>query len=187
MINQVAEMLKRLKRVIFGNDEPPKQLPIKDDEYIIVGEEASAYEIKGDEEIPLPESKIVSKLKVKRREPLLDEENISEGNEKEGDMKSETKVVVQKILPKILTVRMKSPHEFETLKKIIDHDVIIINHEEITLEAFEKIFLDFKKYMETLNYSLWKVDDNVILIVRSDIDIDRYRSETVVENVRNNN
>ena len=68
MINQVAEMLKRLKRAIFGNDEPPRQLPIKDDGYVIVGKEASAYEIKGDEEIPLPESKIVSKLKAKRRE-----------------------------------------------------------------------------------------------------------------------
>jgi len=186
MTNQVAEMLKRLKRVIFGNDETPKQLPIKDDIYVIIGEEASAYEIKGDEEIPLPESKIVSKLKVKRREPIIDKEEINrEENEEESDEKTESKVVVQKILPKVLTVRMKSPHEFETLKRIIDHDVIIINHEEITLEAFEKEFLDFKKYMETLNYSLWKVDDNVILIVRSDVDIDRYKSETVVESIRN--
>ena len=114
------------------------------------------------------------------------EDTTEEEKDKEEEVKTETKVVIQKILPKVLTVRMKSPHEFETLKKIIDHDVIIINHEDIALEAFEKIFLDFKRYMETLNYSLWKVDDNVILIVRSDIDIDRYRSETVVESVKDN-
>ena len=187
MMDQVAEMLKKLKRAIFGNDEPPTQLPIKE-EYIVIGEEASAYEIKEGEEIPLPESKIVSKLKVRRREPIVEgEDTTEEEKDKEEEVKTETKVVIQKILPKVLTVRMKSPHEFETLKKIIDHDVIIINHEDIALEAFEKIFLDFKRYMETLNYSLWKVDDNVILIVRSDIDIDRYRSETVVESVKDNN
>ena len=186
MINQVAEMLKRLKRVIFGNDEPPKQLPIKEEECIVVGEEISAYEIKGDKEIPLPESNIVSKLKVKRREPLLDREDTDGEKDKKEEVKTESKVVIQKILPTILTVRMKSPHDFENLKKIIDHDVIIINHEEISLEAFEKEFLDFKRYMETLNYSLWRVDDNVILIARADVDIDRYRSETVVESVKNN-
>jgi len=185
MMNQVSEMLKKLKRAIFGNDEPPTPVPIEDGKYVVIGEEASAYEIKGDKEIPLPESKIVSKLKVKRREPLLDEEETEE-IKKEEEEKTESKVVIQKILPKVLTVRMKSPHDFENLKKIIDHDVIIINHEEITLEAFEKEFLDFKKYMETLNYSLWKVDDNVILIVRSDVDIDRYKSETIVESMKNN-
>ncbi|HID47352.1 MAG TPA: hypothetical protein EYP47_01425 [Methanococcaceae archaeon] len=179
-------MLKRLKRFILGNDDPPKQLPIKE-EYVVIGEEASAYEIKGDEEIPLPESKIVSKLKLKRREPPLDGEDKPEGEIIKKEEKSESKVVIQKILPKILTVRMKSPHDFENLKKIIDHDVIIINHEDISLEAFEKEFLDFKKYVETLNYSLWRVDDNVILIVRSDVDIDRYKSETVVEGIGSNN
>ncbi|HIQ32148.1 MAG TPA: hypothetical protein EYH55_01525 [Methanothermococcus okinawensis] len=168
-------MLKRLKRFIFGNDEPPKQLPIKE-EYYIVGEEASAYEIKGKEKIPLQESKVVSKLKVRRREPLLEDENENNGKDEKD---------VKKILPRVLTARLKSPHDFENLKKIIDHDVIIINHEEVSLEIFRKEFLDFKKYMETLNYYLWRVDDNVILIAHTDVDIDRYKSETLVESVKN--
>jgi len=173
-------MLKRLKRFILGNDEPPKQLPIKED-YIIIDEKPSAYEIRGDEEIPLHKSKIVSKLEVEKRESLLDsEEDKNNSREKEG------KVDIQKILPRVLTARLKSPHDFENLKKIIDHDVIIINHEEMSLEAFEKEFLDFKKYMETLNYSLWRVDDNVILIAHSDVNIDKYKSETLVKSVRNN-
>ena len=185
MIKQVAEMLKKLKRIIFGNDEPPKPVPIKEEDYtIIVGKEALAYEIKEGEEIPLEGSTIVSKVKTKRREPLLDGEDTG-GENNNGEEKRATKVI-QKILPTILTVRMKSPHDLENLKKIVDHDVIIINNEEISLEAFEKEFIDFKKYMETLNYSLWKVDDNVMLIVRSDVDIDKYKSETVVESMKNN-
>ena len=178
-------MLKRLKRVFFGNDKPPTPVPVEDQEYTIVGEEISAYEIKEGEKIPLPESTIVSKVKIKKRESQLDSEDRDvEEEKKEGNRK--TTKVIQKILPTILTVRIKSPHDFENLKKIVDHDVIIINHEEITLEVFEKEFLDFKRYLETLNYSLWRVDDNVILIARTDVDIDRYKSETVVESVKNN-
>ena len=176
-------MFKKLKRVIFGNDDPPKQLPINED-YIVIGEEASAYEIKGNEEIPIPESNIVSKIKKieRKKHGSIDEDKDKIAGEydegKDDNAKSDVKIITQKIVPKLLTVRMKSPHELENLKKIIEHDVIIINYEEISLDAFEKIFLDFKRYMETLNYSLWMVDDNVILIVKSEVDIDKYKSES---------
>jgi len=175
-------MFKKIKRVIFGNDDPPNQLPIEDD-YVVIGEEASAYEIKGNEKIPIPESNIVSKIKKieRKKHDLIDEYKekiVGESDKGIGDSESQVKIVTQKIVPKLLTARLKSPHEFENLKNIIDHDVIIINYEEIALEAFEKIFLDFKRYMETLNYSLWMVDDNVILIVKSEVDIDRYKSES---------
>ena len=188
-------MLNRLKRMVFKNDDPPEQLPIDEPGYEIVGKVASASEIKGNKEIPLPESNIVSKIKKvnRKKHDLIDEYNnkiIGEkdvGNDDDDGVKSNVKVITQKILPKLLTARLKSPHEFENLKKIIDHDIIIINHEEIALEAFEKIFLDFKRYMETLDYSLWMVDDNVILIVKSEVDIDKYKSESSIAKQDNNN
>ncbi|MBW9222283.1 hypothetical protein KKP97_04460 [Methanothermococcus sp. SCGC AD-155-C09] len=187
-------MLNRLKRMVFKNDDPPEQLPIDEPGYEIVGKVASASEIKGNKEIPLPESNIVSKIKKvsRKKHDLIDkyDDKIIIGENdvgKDDNIKSNVKVITQKILPKLLTARLKSPHEFENLKKIIDHDIIIINYEEIALEAFEKIFLDFKRYMETLNYSLWMVDDNVILIVKSEVDIDKYKSESSIAKQDNNN
>ncbi|WP_292460986.1 hypothetical protein [Methanothermococcus sp.] len=159
-------MLKKIKKAIFGNDEPPVQVPVQDDEYIIIGEEPSAYEIKEDKEIPLPEPKAEPKIELEKPE---DKTNIEKP-------KPEVKIITKKIMPKILTTRIKSPEDFKNLKTIIEHDVIIINLEDVPVEAIEKEFLDFKKYLETLNYKLGKVDENVILAIKSGINIDKYTS-----------
>lgn len=91
-------MFKRLKRMVFKNDAPPKQLPIKED-YVVIGEEASAYEIKGNEEIPIPESNIVSKVKKigRKKHDLIDEDKdkiVGENDEGKDDDESHVYTVL---------------------------------------------------------------------------------------------
>ena len=154
-------MFKKIKKAIFGNDEPPVQVPVQEDEYTIIGEEATAYEIKDNEEIPISGAK--SEIENEARDSV-------------EEARPEVKVITKKIMPKLLTARVKSPDDFENLKKLVEHDMIIINLEDVPVEAIVKEFSDFKKYLETLDYNLGKVDENVILAVKSGIDIDRYTS-----------
>jgi hypothetical protein len=146
-------MFKKIKRIFVGNKDLPAQVPVHEEEYVVIGEEYSAYEIKDSEEIPLP----------KNESP---EEEATEN----------VKVITKKIMPRILTTRIKSPDDFENIKEIVEHDLIIINLEEIPVEAIEKEFIDFKRYLETLGYSLGRIGENIILAVKSDVDIDRYVS-----------
>lgn len=152
-------MFKKIKRIFVGNKDLPTQIPVHEEEYVVIGEEYSAYEIKDSEEIPLP-----------KKESL------------EEESEEKVKVITKKIMPRMLTTRIKSPDDFENIKKIVEHDLIIINLEEVPIEAIEKEFIDFKRYLETLGYNLGRIGENIVLAVKSDVDIDRYVSEKPTEN-----
>ena len=160
----MVKMIKKLKRSIFGNDKPPVQVPIaEDEEYIVVGEEPTAYEIKEDKEIPIP-----------KPEP---EKKDNKEEKKEKEDKPQLKIITKKITPKLLTIRIKSPDDFDNIKKIVEHDLLVITI-DVPPEAILKEFLDFKGYLETMNYNLGKVEENVILAYKSEITIDRYPPKT---------
>ncbi|AEH07482.1 hypothetical protein [Methanothermococcus okinawensis] len=173
-------MFKKIKKAIgIGNDKPPVQIPVEEDEYIVIGDEPAAYELKDDKEIPL--QKHDKELNMDFKEPQLNLEKSKDiSTSSTENSKPEVKIITKKIMPKILTTRVKSPEDFENLKTIVEHDIIIINLEDVPVEAIEKEFLDFKKYLETLNYNLGKIDENVILAIKSGINIDKYTS-TVAE------
>jgi len=143
-------MFKKIKRIFVGNKELPAQVPVHEEEYVVIGQAYPAYEIKESKEIPLPK-------------------------EKPSDEK--VKVVKHKIYPRVLTTRIKSPEDFEHIKNIVEHDVLIINLEEVPIEAIVKEFNDFKKYLETLDYNLGRVGENTILAIKSDVELDKYVSE----------
>ena len=161
----MVKMIKKLKRSIFGNDKPPVQVPVvEDEEYIVVGEEPTAYEIKKDDVIPIP----------KPEEP---EKKDHKEEKKEKEDKPQLKIITKKITPKLLTIRIKSPDDFDNIKKIVEHDLLVITI-DVPPEAILKEFLDFKGYLETMNYNLGKVEENVILAYKSEITIDRYPPKT---------
>jgi hypothetical protein len=165
-------MIKKIKRSIFGNDKPPVQVPVDDEEYILVGEEPSAYEIREDGEVPLTTSKFGKKSNEQ------DDDNEKTDNKKskeknKDESKPQLKIITKKIMPKLLTIRLKSPDDFDNIKNIVEHDLIIITI-DVPPEAIVKEFLDFKGYLETMNYSLGKIEENVILAYKKDITIDRY-------------
>ena len=160
----MVKMIKKLKRSIFGSDKPPVQVPIGDEEYIVVGEEPTAYEIKKDKAIPIP----------KPEEP---EKKDHKEEKKEKEDKPQLKIITKKITPKLLTIRIKSPDDFDNIKKIVEHDLLVITI-DVPPEAILKEFLDFKGYLETMNYNLGKVEENVILAYKSEITIDRYPPKT---------
>ncbi|EHP88576.1 hypothetical protein [Methanotorris formicicus] len=149
-------MLKKIKRIFVGNKELPQQIPIKEDDYIVIGEEVPAYEIVGSEQIPLTEKK-----------------------EDDGDIEEKVIEKVIKIPPKILTVRIKTPEDFIRVREIIEHDIVIVNLEEIPVEGIIKDFLDFKKYLETLGYKLGRAGEYVILAVKDNVEIDRYSPQNI--------
>ncbi len=162
----MVKMIKKLKRSIFGNDEPPVQVPV-DDEYIIVGEEHQSYEITEDGELPTPKTqKFGDKEKEKDNKKDTKEES-----------KPQLKIITKKVMPKLLTIRIKSPDDFDNIKKIVEHDLLIITI-DVPPEAIVKEFLDFKGYLETMNYNLGKVEENVILAYKSGINIDKYPQKT---------
>ncbi|WP_459201371.1 hypothetical protein [Methanococcus sp. CF] len=148
-------MFKKIKRIFVGNKELPTQVPVQDEEYVVIGQEYSAYEIKESEKIPITQDTSENKVQV----------------------------IKHKIYPRVLTTRIKSPQDFEYIKKIVEHDVIVINLEEVPIEAIIKEFNDFKKYLETLDYSLGRVGENTILAIKSDVDVDKYVSEEPVHEV----
>ncbi|AEK20555.1 hypothetical protein [Methanococcus maripaludis] len=148
-------MFKKIKRIFVGNKELPTQVPVQDEEYVVIGQEYSAYEIKESEKIPIQEDTSENKVQV----------------------------IKHKIYPRVLTTRIKSPQDFEYIKNIVEHDVILINLEEVPIEAIIKEFNDFKKYLETLDYSLGRVGENTILAIKSDVEMDKYVSEEPVHEV----
>ena len=148
-------MFKKIKRIFVGNKELPTQVPVQDEEYVVIGQEYSAYEIKESEKIPIQEDTSENKVQV----------------------------IKHKISPRVLTTRIKSPQDFEYIKNIVEHDVILINLEEVPIEAIIKEFNDFKKYLETLDYSLGRVGENTILAIKSDVEMDKYVSEEPVHEV----
>ncbi|AEF95615.1 hypothetical protein [Methanotorris igneus] len=157
-------MLRKIKRIFVGNKELPQQIPIKEEEYVIIGEDAPAYEIVGSEQIPLTEEK-----------------------EKEEDREKIEEKVIEKVIkipPKILTIRIKTPEDFINVREMIEHDIVIVNLEEIPVEGVIKDFLDFKKYLETLGYKLGRVGEYVILAVKDNVNIDRYSPQTIEINER---
>jgi hypothetical protein len=161
-------MIKKLKRSIFGNDKPPVQVPIEDEEYIVVGEEPAAYEIKDNNKIPIPKTMEFENTGDKKKE--------KKEKEKE-ESKPQLKIITKKIMPKMLTIRIKSPDDFDNIKKLVEHDLIVITI-DVPPEAIVKEFLDFKGYLETMNYNLGKVEENVIIAYKSGIIIDRYPPKT---------
>jgi hypothetical protein len=154
-------MLKKIKRIFVGNKELPQQIPIKEEDYVVIGEEPPAYEIIGSEQIPLTEEK------------------------GEDEEKTEERVIekVVKIIPRIFTIRIRTPEDFINVREMIEHDIIIVNLEEIPVEGVMKDFLDFKKYLETLGYRLGRVGEYVILAVKDSVEIDRYSPQHVEVNV----
>jgi len=148
-------MFKKIKRIFVGNKELPTQVPVQDEEYVVIGQKYSAYEIKESEKIPIQEDTSENKVQV----------------------------IKHKIYPRVLTTRIKSPQDFEYIKNIVEHDVILINLEEVPIEAIIKEFNDFKKYLETLDYSLGRVGENTILAIKSDVEMDKYVSEEPVHEV----
>jgi len=148
-------MFKKIKRIFVGNKELPTQVPVHEEEYVVIGQEYSAYEIKESEKIPITQETSDNKPQV----------------------------IKHKIYPRVLTTRIKSPEDFEHIKNIVEHDVIVINLEEVPIEAIIKEFNDFKKYLETLDYSLGRVGENTILAIKSDVEVDKYVSEEPVHEV----
>ena len=148
-------MFKKIKRIFVGNKELPTQVPVHEEEYVVIGQEYSAYEIKESEKIPITQETSENKVQV----------------------------IKHKIYPRVLTTRIKSPEDFEYIKNIVEHDVILINLEEVPIEAIIKEFNDFKKYLETLDYSLGRVGENTILAIKSDVEVDKYVSEEPVHEV----
>ncbi|ABO34359.1 hypothetical protein [Methanococcus maripaludis] len=148
-------MFKKIKRIFVGNKELPTQVPVHEEEYVVIGQEYSAYEIKESEKIPITQETSENKVQV----------------------------IKHKIYPRVLTTRIKSPEDFEYIKNIVEHDVIVINLEEVPIEAIIKEFNDFKKYLETLDYSLGRVGENTILAIKSDVEVDKYVSEEPVHEV----
>jgi len=160
----MVKMIKKLKRSIFGNDKPPVQVPVDDEEYIVVGEEHAPYEIKEDIKTSIPKTEEFEKKEGKKEE--------KKEKEKE-ESKPQIKIITKKITPKILTIRIKTPDDFDSIKEIVEHDLLVIII-DVPPEAIVKEFLDFKGYLETMNYNLGKVEENVILAYKSGITIDRY-------------
>ncbi|ABR56080.1 hypothetical protein [Methanococcus aeolicus] len=168
----VKKAIDKLKLKLFGNDGPPVQVPV-DDDYVVIGEEYSSEEVNDrgyvenvikNPPAPEPLKEITDKNKIK----------IEIKEKPEVESKPKIKIVKEKIPPKLLTARIKAPDDFDNLKKIIEHDVVIINLEDIPIEAIIKEFSDFKKYLETMDYTLGKIDESVIIAVKSGIKLDRY-------------
>lgn len=164
----MVKMIKKLKRSIFGNDKPPVQVPVDDEEYIVVGEEHTPYEIKENSKTSIPKTEEFEKKDYKKE----DKKEKEKEKEKE-ESKPQIKIITKKITPKILTIRIKTPDDFDSIKEIVEHDLLVITI-DVPPEAIVKEFLDFKGYLETMNYNLGKVEENVILAYKSDITIDRY-------------
>jgi hypothetical protein len=153
-------VIKKIIKKIRGNKDLPKPVEVPDDEYIVIGEERTAY-IMEDET-----------------------EDRSESSEYEGYDESEVKeiieevVKVEKILPKLYVVRIKHPLDFDYIKeKIPEYDAIVVNIEEVPFKSIVKELNEFRDYMEVLNYRLGFVAENVLLAYRDDVILDRYVSD----------
>jgi hypothetical protein len=121
----------------------------------------------------------------KKKEPVATatpepEKKDNKEEKKEKEDKPQLKIITKKIMPKLLTIRIKSPDDFDNIKKLVEHDLLIITI-DVPPEAILKEFLDFKGYLETMNYNLGKVEENVILAYKAGINIDRYPLKTAEE------
>jgi hypothetical protein len=171
----VKKAIDKLKLKLFGNDEPPVQIPV-DEDYVVVGEEYSSNVV---ERVEYGEEDIVKdsqKSKLLNEKEILNKNKMDIKEEYVAEPKPEIKVIKEEITPKLLTARINAPEDFNNLKKIIEHDIIIINLEDIPVEAIIKEFSDFRKYLEIMDYNLGKIDENVIIAVKSGIKLDKYSS-----------
>ncbi|MBP2143062.1 hypothetical protein J2127_000203 [Methanococcus voltae] len=161
-------MLRKIKRIFVGNKELPAQVPIKEEEYVIYGDQKKELATKSDE---IPKQAMIVSDEVK---PEV-QETVAVPEEK-------IKIVTEKINPKMIIARIKSPEDFEYLKDRLNreiYDVFIINLEEVPIEAIIKQFSDFRKYLETLGYNLGGLSENIILAYRDEVDLDKYVSDAI--------
>ncbi|ACV23954.1 hypothetical protein [Methanocaldococcus fervens] len=153
-------VIKKIIKKIRGNKDLPTPVEVPDDEYIVIGEEKTAY--------------------------ILENESETETDVESREEKEEVVVKVEKILPKLYVVRIKHPLDFENIKdNIPEYDAIIVNLEEVPFESIIKELNEFKDYMNVLNYKLGFVAENVLLAYRDDVVLDKYVSNITddVENV----
>ncbi|MBP2172172.1 hypothetical protein [Methanococcus voltae] len=161
-------MLRKIKRIFVGNKELPAQVPIKEEEYVIYGDKNKELATKSEE---IPKQAMIVSEEVKTEIP----ETVTVPEEK-------IKIVTEKINPKMIIARIKSPEDFEYLKDRLNreiYDVFIINLEEVPIEAIIKQFSDFRKYLETLGYNLGGLSENIILAYRDEVDLDKYVSDAI--------
>ena len=153
-------VIKKIIKKIRGNKDLPKPVEVPDDEYIVIGEERTAY-IMEDE-----------------TEDKSESSEYEEADEPEVKEVVEEVVKVEKILPKLYVVRIKHPLDFDYIKeKIPEYDVIVINIEEVPFESIVKELNEFRDYMDVLNYKLGFVAENVLLAYRDDVILDKYVSD----------
>ena len=153
-------VIKKIIKKIRGNKDLPKPVEVPDDEYIVIGEERTAY--------------------IMEDETETKSESSGSGEYDESEVKEiiEEVVKVEKILPKLYVVRIKHPLDFDYIKeKIPEYDVIVVNIEEVPFKSIVKELNEFRDYMEVLNYRLGFVAENVLLAYRDDVILDKYVSD----------
>ena len=155
-------VIRKIIKKIRGNKDLPKPVEVPDDEYIVIGEERTAYIMEDETETKSESSEY------------------EEFDETDAKKIVEEVVKVEKILPKLYVVRIKHPLDFDYIKeKIPEYDVIVVNIEEVPLESIVKELNEFRDYMEVLNYRLGFVAENVLLAYRDDVILDKYVSNIV--------
>ncbi|MCS3900559.1 hypothetical protein [Methanococcus voltae] len=173
-------MLRKIKRIFVGNKELPAQVPIKEEEYVIYGENKGKLPIKNEERIPIQE--VPEKVAISediQPAPETQPQTVNVPEEK-------IKIITEKINPKMIIARIKSPEDFEYLKERLNkeiYDVFIINLEEVPIEAIIKQFSDFRKYLETLGYNLGGLSENIILAYRDEVELDKYVSDAIAKSM----
>ena len=153
-------VIKKIIKKIRGNKDLPKPVDVPDEEYIVLGEERTAYVLEDETETTSETSEY------------------EEYDEIDAKKIVEEVVKVEKILPKLYVVRIKHPLDFDYIKeKIPEYDVIVVNIEEVPFESIVKELNEFRDYMDVLNYKLGFVAENVLLAYRDDVILDRYVSD----------
>ncbi len=170
----VKKIMDKLKSKLTGNkDKPPVQIPVEDEEYVVIGEKYKEYDLEEEDEIE--EDKTPEIINNKIIEPNFNEIKKPTIEEKVVEVEEQIIEIPEKPeIPKLLVIKINRPEDFNLSKSCIEHEIVLINLENIPIETIAKEFSDFKGYMETMDYKVGKINEYTIIGVKNNINIDKY-------------
>ncbi|WP_456471659.1 hypothetical protein [Methanocaldococcus sp.] len=140
--------LKKIIRKLKGNKDLPKKIDVEDEEYITLEE-------------PKPE-------------PVVEEKE----EEKEKEIVEVVKEIEVKVPPKLFVARLRHPADMDVVKEnAMNCDIMILNVEELPENILNKEFADLKNYLNTLNFNMGWVGENVLLVFKNDVELYKHVSK----------